>query len=395
MATFRKRKILWIVLTIVAVLVIFRIALPFIVLRYANKTLANMDGYYGRIQDIDIALIRGAYKIDSVYLNKVDSITRDQTPFFSASVIDLSIEWKALFHGSLVGEFIFEKPSLIFTKEKVEPSTLKKDSSKFEELQDDFMPLRVNRFEVNRGNIRYIDNGSKPKVDIAMTNAFIIAQNLRNSYDSSIVLPATVHAEATVYGGTVSFNMKMNPLAEAPTFDLNTELKNTNLVELNEFFQAYAKVDVNKGSFGMYAEVAAKDGNFRGYVKPLIRNLDIVGMEDRKDNIFQQLWEVIAGTASEVFENQEKDQVATKIPFEGKIEDPDTNVWYAIVNVLRNAFIQAMQPSIDQEINIASVDNPKEEKKTFLQKVFGKKDKDKGGGKKKEDDKQKKKDKTD
>jgi hypothetical protein len=52
-------------------------------------------------------------------------------------------------------------------------------------------------------------------------------------------------------------------------------------------------------------------------------------------------------------------------------------MWYAIGRVLRNAFIEALQPSIDNEINIATVDKPKEEKKTFLQKVFGKKDKDK------------------
>lgn len=336
-----------------------------------------MKGYYGRIQDIDIALIRGAYRIDSVYLNKVDSITHEQTSFFSASSIDLSIEWKALFHGSLVGEFVFEKPALIFTKEKVEPSTLRKDSTEFKGLQADFMPLQVNRFEVNNGSIRYVDKGSKPKVDIAMTNTFILAQNLKNSYDSSVLLPATVKASATVYGGTISFNMKLNPLAKDPTFDLNSELRNTNLVELNEFFQAYAKVDVNKGTFGMYAEVAAKEGKFAGYVKPLIKNLDILGKEDRKDNIFRKIWEGIAGGMSEVFENQEKDQVATKIPFQGKIEDPNTNVWYAIVNVLRNAFIQAIQPSIDQEINIASVDTPKKEKKTFLQKVFGKKNKEK------------------
>ena len=376
MAT-KKKKILLVLIVTIIVVIIFRLALPFIVLRYANKTLATMDGYYGRIQDIDIALIRGAYKLDSVYINKVDSLTHDQIPFFSASVVDISIEWRALFHGSIVGEFVFEKPTLIFTKEKVEPSTLKKDSSAFEELQDDFMPLRVNRFEVKNGNIRYIDKGSKPKVDIAMTDTYILAQNLRNVYDSTDLLPATVHAEATVYGGTATFNMKLNPMAHEPTFDLNTELKNTNLVELNEFFQAYAKVDVNKGTFGMYAEIAAKEGQFAGYVKPLIKNLDILGKEDRSDNIFQKMWEGIAGAVSEVFENQEKDQVATKIPFKGKIEDPDTNVWYAIVNVLRNAFISAMQPSIDQEINIASVDNPKYEKKTFLQKIFGKKDKDK------------------
>src|SRR6478752_7485803 len=120
----KKRLTLKIILAIVIVLVTARLILPYVVLHYANKTLASMRGYYGHIEDIDIALIRGAYKIDSVYLNKRDTVTEKQTPFFEAQLVDLSLEWKALFHGSIVGELVFEDPTLIFTKDKVEPKDL-------------------------------------------------------------------------------------------------------------------------------------------------------------------------------------------------------------------------------------------------------------------------------
>src|SRR6478735_6908678 len=169
----RKKRTIRILLIIVAVVVVIRLILPFVALHYANKNLANMKGYYGHIEDIDLALIRGAYKIDSIYLNKLDSSTQKQTEFFSASLIDLSVEWKALFHGSIVGELIFEEPKLRFTKEKVEPKDLRNDSSSFKKLLDDFMPLQVNRVEINNGQIRYIDNQSKPKVDIALTDTYL------------------------------------------------------------------------------------------------------------------------------------------------------------------------------------------------------------------------------
>ena len=368
----RRNKFLKFILITVCLLVIIRLILPFVVLHFANKNLSKMNGYYGHIKDIDLFLIRGAYKIDSIYLNKRDSVTQKQTPFFYSENIELSIEWKAILRGSIVGELAFESPILLFTKDKVEPEGLRKDSTDFTELLDDFMPLRINRFEIKNGTLRYKDDGSKPPVDIEMTNMQILAQNLRNSYDSSSLLPARIKANASIYEGTIDFNMKLNPLADAPTFDMNTELANTNLVKLNDFFQAYAKVDVNKGTFGMYAEAAAKDGKFTGYVKPLIQDLDILGKEDRKDNILRKLWEGVAGTVAQVFKNQSKDQVATKIPFEGHIKNPDTNLWYAIMNILRNAFVHAIAPAIDNEINIASVDDPKNTKKTFLQKVFGK-----------------------
>ncbi len=373
---------------------ILRLILPYVVLRYANKTLAEMDGYYGHVEDIDIALIRGAYQIDSVYINKVDSTTNKQTPFFSASEVDLSIEWKALFHGSLVGEFVFEKPRINFTKDKVEPKDVRNDSSSFKQLKEDFMPLQVNRCEINDGEIRYQDEFSKPKVDISLTRLYATALNLRNSYDSSSLLPATLTAHAKVYEGSLDFFMKMNPLAEEPTFDMNADLKNTNLVLLNDFFQAYAKIDVNNGNFGMYTEVAAKEGRFKGYVKPVIKNLDVLGKEDRDDNIFRKMWEAITGLAGEIFENQPKDQVATKIPFEGRLDNPQTDVWETVINVLENAFIRAIQPSIDHEINIASVDTKKEDKKNFLEKIFGSKD-DKKKDKKDAEEKAKKDDKKD
>ncbi len=370
----------------VLLLVIIRLILPYVVLRLVNDRLTKMKGYYGHVNDIDIALLRGAYKLDSIYLNKLDSNTNKQTPFFSAGEVDLSVEWKALFKGSVVGEMVFERPMVTFTKDKVEPKKVTKDSSSFKDLKQDLMPLQINRVEINNGVIKYRDDTAKPKVDIALTNAQILALNLRNSYDSSALLPASVNATANIYEGDLRLNVKFNPLAEEPTFDLNTEIKNTNLVKLNEFFQAYAKIDVNKGRFGLYAEAAGKDGRFKGYVKPLIQDLDVVGKEDRHDNILRKLWESLAGTVGEVFENQSKDQLATKVPFEGSLKEPDSNVWQAIGAVLQNAFIRAIQPSIDQEINIAAVDTKTEEKKTFLQKVFGKKDKD-------DKDKDKKKDK--
>ncbi|AYB29572.1 DUF748 domain-containing protein [Chryseolinea soli] len=392
----KKRTGVIITISLVVLLVTGRLLLPYIVLNYLNKTLANMKGYRGHIEDVDIALIRGAYKIDSIYLHKVDTAKDKETPFFAASSVDLSVEWKALFHGSIVGEMIFERPMIRFTKDKVEPKQVRNDSTGFKNLLDDFMPLKVNRVEINDGEIQYKDEFSKPKVDLALTHTYAQALNLRNSYDSAALLPASLTIRADLYEGKLSLNAKLNPLADDPTFDMNADLKHTNLVKLNEFFQAYAKVDVNKGDFGLYAEVAAKKGNFAGYVKPLIQDLDVLGKEDRKDNVFQKMWEGFVGTVGEVFRNQPKDQVATKVEFKGSLKNPDTNVWSAIYNVLENAFIQALQPSIDHEINIASVDTKKEEKKNFLQKIFDKKDdkdKEKGKAEKKKEKEKKKKEK--
>src|ERR1017187_7764718 len=104
MKSIKIKKKYKIIIGIVILLVVIRIILPYAVLHYANKTLTEMDGYYGHTDDIDLSLYRGAYVIKNIYLNKVDSASKEQTEFFKSLTIDLSLEWGALFHGSLVGK---------------------------------------------------------------------------------------------------------------------------------------------------------------------------------------------------------------------------------------------------------------------------------------------------
>ena len=367
----RRRRLWRTLLIVVAVLALIRIALPYVLLHFANQRLGNMPGYYGHIDDIDLALIRGAYRIDNFFLDQQDSVTQQRTPFMAAEVIDLSVEWKALLHGSVVGELVIDRPEMRFTLDAVEPDEVQKDTADFRDLLHDFMPLKIDRVELHEGVLRYRDPGAKPPVDVQLDALEALATNLRNSYDSSEVLPAAITAEANMYGGRLDLNMRLDPLAEAPAFDLNVELEKTELVRLNDFFKAYGKFDVNKGVFGLYSEIATRDGDFKGYVKPVINDLDIVGHEDRDDNFLHQLWEVVAGAAGQVLTNIPNDQLATKVEMTGKLKDPNMSAWYAVIDLMRNAFIQAIQPAIDQEISIASVGKGVDEREGFFKKLFG------------------------
>ncbi|SKB69539.1 protein of unknown function [Parapedobacter luteus] len=343
-----------IVAGIILLLVIIRLLLPTIVLRYANRTLANLNGYYGHVSDIDIALYRGAYQLDRLYLNKVDSTSGEQIKFFVVNRIDLSVDWRSLLKGALVGELAFAAPELIFTKDKAEVDAVAKDTTDFRKLLKDFMPLRVNRFEVRNGRIRYTDSTTSPLVDIALENAHIIAENLKNTSREDEKLPSTIRASAQAYGGSLNLDLKMDALADQATFDLTAEIEGANLPDLNDFFIAYGKFDVSKGTFGLYSEFAANNGKYKGYVKPIITDLEVVGLEDRDDNFFQRAKEAVIGVVGQLLENPKAEQVATRIPIEGSFGETNILVWEAIWQVLRNAFIEALMPSVDHQIDIRS-----------------------------------------
>ncbi|MCX2481519.1 hypothetical protein OQY15_20635 [Pedobacter sp. MC2016-15] len=68
--------------------------------------------------------------------------------------------------------------------------------------------------------------------------------------------------------------------------------------------------------------------------------------------------------------------MATKIPIEGTFKDTSIDSGSAIWEVLKKAFIEALMPSIDNEISLSSVKEVKgkEKKKSFFGRLFSGKD---------------------
>jgi hypothetical protein len=365
-----------IVLGILAVLLIIRAILPYIVLHYANKRLAEMHGYYGHIEDLDLNLYRGAYTLKQMYLNKVDTVDQKQIPFFTSQVIDLSLEWSSLLHGRIVGKLEFETAVIKFTKDKVDPKKINEDSSTFRHMINGFMPLSINRFEVTDGKIQYLDPTTKPPVDASMINTHVLGTNLTNVADSTQLLPSSIDLSSDIYEGTFTFNMKINPLLPDPTFEFKAELKNTNLAKQNRFLLAYAGVDIAKGRLSLYSEVAAKNGDFKGYVKPIIKDLQVLGPQDSNKSFLHKVYEGIISGAAFILTNHPKDQIATKIPLQGTFRRMNIDTWSAVFDILRNAFVQALFPALDHDISINNVTKPTPTK-TLWQRIFGGVDKKK------------------
>lgn len=369
----RRRITFW---SIIGILVIFRMLLPWIVLRYVNNKLEHLDEYYGHVADIDIHLYRGAYVIKDLKLMKRvenrKSGTKDTIPFFKTSAIDLSIEWEAIWDGAIVGEIEVENPVLNFVKETHKGENVKADTADFRQLIDDLMPVTVNRFGIHDGEIHFIDPASSPRLDVKMHDINIVATNLTNAKDKHELLPATLTATAEAYHGNFYLTTKFDALAENPTFDLSARLMRLNLPELNPFLQAYANFDVKKGDFSVYTEFAAKNGSFGGYVKPLLENLDIVQFNKEEGDFGQIVYESLIAAGAWILKNKASGQLATRIPIEGNFSNPKINVLYAIGYLLRNGFLKGLKPSLDQSINIHNMRADK--KKTLLEKVFGKND---------------------
>jgi len=357
-----RRIILIVVGSLIVILIGLRIALPSILLRFVNRDLQTIPGYTGRVDDIDVHLIRGAYTIRSVRLDKTGG--KIPVPFFSADALDLSVEWGALFHRRLVGKIIVQHPILNFAKGPTkETSQTEIPKEPWTRVVKDLMPLKLNRFEIFDGEIHYRDFYSTPKVNIYATDIHILAQNLSNARHQKEELPSSVEATCNgIYGGHATLSMKLDALNDVPTFSAKAELTNMDITRLNDFLSAYGKFTVKQGSISIYTEAAAKEHKITGYTKPIIKDLRVVDWDKDKAHPLKLAWEALIGAVNWVVKNKGKDQTATRVEFSGDLKDPNVNVWYIIRQTLRNGFIQALYSGLENSVNINSVDRVNDSK---------------------------------
>jgi hypothetical protein len=96
-------------------------------------------------------------------------------------------------------------------------------------------------------------------------------------------------------------------------------------------------------------ELKADKGQVEGYSKPIIKNLEIAPA-DSGDSFLNKAYEKIVQAGVELFENGEKDQIASRIPISGTLKNQDADIFSSIWNVFRNAFIEAFAMKLEYSV---------------------------------------------
>lgn len=349
----------WLIaLVLVAVaLVALRLALPWIATNSVNRTLNSLPGYEGRVADVDIHLWRGAYSIHDVSIDKVDitpagKFTR--VPMFSSDTIDLSVEWGQLLRGAIVGQVELHRPALNIFAGPARKEQGRAGDDFFDRLRE-LMPLNINRLAIIDGELHFRNYAASPDIDIYLRDVNAVVRNLTNTARIDNTLAATVSASGRAMdSGNFTLEMKLDPFEKRPTYDLAFELKNLRLPELNDYLRHYLAVAARDGRLSLYAESSAKEGRFRGYVKPIVVDLDVLKIK-RERTMGETVKAFFVKLMSKVFENKPQEQLATKLEFAGDFADPNIGVWEAVIEFFRNAFVEALPAGLDGSVAPAQV----------------------------------------
>jgi hypothetical protein len=206
---------------------------------------------------------------------------------------------------------------------------------------------------VRNGFVEYKDMTKQPNVDVFIKNMHAHATGLRNTpAEHGEEFPAKIFVDGDSLGkGHLRVFVEAEPLANQPHFHLSAKLDNVNLPDLNDSLRGIAKVDVGRGTFRLAAEMAAKDGGFQGYVKPFFEDLDFRNVEDKEKPVFSRVWEHVVQGLAWLVKNKSRDQVGTRIPFQGRFGDAKIGMWTTVQNLFRHGFIRAFNPTIEGSVN--------------------------------------------
>lgn len=350
----RRDKVLVSLGVVLAVLVIARALLPIWMENFMNEQLAALEGYDGSVEDVDFALWRGGFGVDNLRLVRT---TADlETPFLDCERMDVTIEWRSLMRGRIAAQGKVVRPVLNLVQAKTEEESQMGTETQWPTQLANLYPFEINTFEVLDGTITFRAPGIQTEDALTAEHMNAIVSNLRNVNDADSEAFARFESNAKVLGeADVRINGRLDPLAKQPTFDVDMTLEQVQLADLNPWLREFLKADAQAGTFQLYLELAAADGAFKGYAKPLMQDVDMYGTQEENDPLLRKIWEGIVEFAANVVENEEEDQVAARIPFTGTINNPQTSIWQTMASVLRNAFVSAFARSLEGSISIRDV----------------------------------------
>ncbi len=348
------RRAVIVVGIVVLVLAAARLAAPTVVEHYVNRQLADMGEYRGSISGVELSLLRGGYVLRDLTILKIDS--RTETPFVTMPAMDLALQWRALLRGQAVGEVVMHDAVVNFVQGPSDEQEQLGTGVNWPQEIRDLAPFRLNVVEARNGLVTFRAPGISTDDSITMRDFQMRLRNLTNVQD--VEEPA--FAELDVRGGIMgnapfTLTGRIDPNETTPTFDIDMSLEGARLVDVNPWLREFLKADAEMGVFSMYAELAAAEGRFEGYVRPILENPKFVDKSDDDEGPFRKAWEGLVNVAAKILENREEEQVATQIPLRGELQDPDVDVLTTMVNLLRNAFVSAFSHSLEGSITLRDV----------------------------------------
>ncbi|MGH7794093.1 MAG: DUF748 domain-containing protein [Candidatus Binatia bacterium] len=218
-----------------------------------------------------------------------------------------------------------------------------------EKSNDPGLEVRFNNVRIAGAELGMINRAANPEYRLFVTKTQLDINNLSNRTEAGV---ATARARGLFMGsGNLEASARFLPRGKSANFDLRLVIEEAEMKAMNRLFLATGNFDVNAGRFSVYTDISVRDGAVDGYVKPLFRDVDVYDVkQDKKKNIFRQIYEGLVGGLSWLLENRPRGEVATTTRSSGRLSNPETSTLDLTLGLIENAFFQTILPGLERSL---------------------------------------------
>ena len=337
------RRLLMALAVVGALLVIVRLVLDPIAAHYTRQVLNRGQGFRGAFSDVHVSILPPGYSIDRLKIIQHPDGQWD-APLFYAEKWHLSVLWRELLAGHLVGNIWVDAPKVRVPSRR-EKETIEKTKTIGERLEA-MLPMRIDRVDIDRGEAVLVagpaQKTDKKPAELWIHDAFLVAANLATRKALAKGQASHLRGRAQIQrSGDLRLSFDMDPWAKGLTFAGDASLQGLKLRDLHAFLEGRTDLHASQGTISVFAELRARNGELRGGVKPVLRNVEV---ESTNDDLGDQIKAALADVTIDLVEDDDRgdDRLATVIPIRGDVSDPEAQLVPTILGVIRNAFVTGL-----------------------------------------------------
>lgn len=345
---FKKKKIT-IPLTIFVFLLAVRMVLVPVAHKQLNKFLAEFSPtLYFHMDDLDIHIIRGAYSFEGI----TGKVKGKKNEFLKIERVDVSMAWREIFKGKVVTDIEVTAPDFSYTKDLNQAfANASKDKKQANTAKEKLFPVKIERVDIKSGKVTLddypsLDEKSKftvRNIDGRITNLTPEKKFPLSFFNVKASLPGQSDIKTTGH---------LNTLAKPMEWDVDSELRGFDMTAANTFLKRKVPLTFTKGKLDLYAEAESQKGSVQGYVKPFIKNVDVVKNQENFKGPKHWAIEVVTALGNLILRASDTKSVATKIPFSMDKAGVHVDSGEALSKAIQHGFEEKLSPGIENKYEI-------------------------------------------
>jgi hypothetical protein len=321
--------------------VVVRLLLDPVATHFTRKALRDADGIRGDFHSVHVTVFPPGYQIRRL---KIVEHPRDdwKNPLFYAERVAAAVDMSALFHARLEARARLDEPKIAIVKRTKKEDTKAAGVPDVRDALLRALPAQINRVEVREGEILYRDLTAPRDPEIWVHDLEVAVENIATRPKLAGGRPVTVAGSAKLgRSGDITLFVSANPFARKLEFAGKVSVEGWRAAELFDLIEPATDLQTPQGTISVFTEFKSAAGLITGGVKPVLKNVEVRPTEDDFGNKLKA-W--LADKGLRLFSDRVPDRNAavTIVPIKGRLDDPDVQLWPAVIGVIRNAFVEGI-----------------------------------------------------